>query len=763
MSIERLGQFWPEWIVIKKLGEGAFGQVYKATREDSGVTVSSAIKVISIPKSEAELNSMSTEGMTEEATREFFFEIVQDFIKEIELMESLKGTQNIVSVEDFKVFEKSGDFGWDIFIRMELLTSFTEYLKNKKFPEAEVIRLGIDILKALELCSKLNIVHRDIKPENIFVSTFGDFKLGDFGIARELGKTSGNLSSKGALNYMAPEVASGGRYDATVDIYSLGIVLYKLLNNNRIPFLDPYKEQLKYEDFTDAIEKRKNGEPLIAPIEASNAMSQVILKACAYNPRERYQSPTEFKYALEAINASEASTELKIAATSMLPFSSVSAKPEVAIESRMGETVNVRQAPAMLKVDEEAISASMLTDKEKTKTSPILVMVAMIFLLGIFSVGAFFIFVSSSQSESDSSSMLDAEPLSLEDMPANQLSPEDTPANQLSPEDMPANPDDYDSILVRDIESDDLEDSVVRIIITDVELEAHPNVVLTFALYDLNNEAVTAFQTNGFAVYENDIHSEILDVRVNGDKVMLSYISPASFGEAGNRGIRLDYSSAAGSLSAFSAYILEATDLPRVGANQGRDTPSVAVPEGGGFILPHSSTRALTDADLNGLSAHQLLIARNEIFARHGRQFFDDTIQNHFNAQSWYRPTLPLGVEPTLSQLEQSNVALIQAHEGRRSEPAGGSAPVGGGFILPHSSTRALSDADLNGLSAHQLMIARNEIFARHGRRFYDQSIQSHFDAQSWYQPRLPLGVEPTLSQLEQSNVALIQAHEARR
>jgi len=245
---------------------------------------------------------------------------------------------------------------------------------------------------------------------------------------------------------------------------------------------------------------------------------------------------------------------------------------------------------------------------------------------------------------------------------------------------------------------------------------------------------------------------------------MLSYISPASFGESGNRGIRLDYSSESGSINAFSAYILEAGELPRVDANQGgRAQPSGAVPEGGGFILPHSSSRALTDADLNGLSAHQLLIARNEIFARHGRQFFDETIQNHFNAQSWYRPTLPLGVEPTLSPLEQSNVALIQAHEGRRSEPAGGSAPVSGGFILPHSGTRALTDADLNGLSAHQLMIARNEIFARHGRRFSDQSIQNHFNAQSWYQPRLPLGVEPTLSQLEQSNVALIQAHEARR
>ena len=211
-----------------------------------------------------------------------------------------------------------------------------------------------------------------------------------------------------------------------------------------------------------------------------------------------------------------------------------------------------------------------------------------------------------------------------------------------------------------------------------------------------------------------------------------------------------------GTISSSEDFPIE--DLSRVDANySGEETASV----GGDFILPHSSTSALTDSDLNGLSAHQLMIARNEIFARHGRQFFDQSIQDHFDAQSWYQPTLSLGVEPTLMPLEQLNVALIQVHEEGRT--VGGSVSAGGDFILPHSSTSALTDVDLNGLSVHQLMIARNEIYARHGRRFFDASIQNHFDAQSWYQPQLPLGVEPTLTSLELSNVAFIQAHEARR
>ena len=69
-----------------------------------------------------------------------------------------------------------------------------------------------------------------MKPENIFVSRFGDFKLGDFGIAREQAHTMSNMSKKGTYSYMAPEIYKGEKYDSSIDIYSLGIVLYKLMN-----------------------------------------------------------------------------------------------------------------------------------------------------------------------------------------------------------------------------------------------------------------------------------------------------------------------------------------------------------------------------------------------------------------------------------------------------------------------------------------------------------------------------------------------------
>ncbi|MDR0220543.1 MAG: protein kinase [Lachnospiraceae bacterium] len=301
MSIERLEQVWPEWHTEALLGEGAFGKVYRAMREEHGVTTYAAIKVLSIPQSDAELSSLRSEGYSEGAMKTYFQGIIVDFANEIKLMQTMKGNSNVVSVEDFRVLEKADKVGWDIYIRMELLTSFNEYISDRKLDEAEVIKIGEDILGALELCAHRKVIHRDIKPENIFISQFGSYKLGDFGIARELEKTSGSMSQKGTYSYIAPEVAAGRHYDATVDTYSLGLILYRLLNNNRLPFLDANAQVVQYQDRKSAVDRRLNGEPLPAPADASHSMAQVVLKACAFNPADRYQSPTEFKNALETV------------------------------------------------------------------------------------------------------------------------------------------------------------------------------------------------------------------------------------------------------------------------------------------------------------------------------------------------------------------------------------------------------------------------------------------------------------------------------
>ena len=285
---------WPEWKIIEKIGEGSFGKVYKAQRTERGKSFYSAIKIINIPGSQSELNSVRSETGDDQAARQYFQNLVEECIQEISTMEYFRGNSYIVSVEDFKVMEYLDAIGWEISIRMEYLTSFMDCCAEKQLTENEVIQLGLDLSKALEYCRKLNIIHRDIKPENIFVSRFGDFKLGDFGIARELERTMSGFSKKGTYSYMAPEMYNGEKYDSGVDIYSLGIVLYKLMNHNRLPFMNLEKQFITYRDKENALTRRMSGEQMEPPAEAGRLFAQIILKACAFDPAKRYQTPEEF-------------------------------------------------------------------------------------------------------------------------------------------------------------------------------------------------------------------------------------------------------------------------------------------------------------------------------------------------------------------------------------------------------------------------------------------------------------------------------------
>ena len=101
---------------------------------------------------------------------------------------------------------------------------------------------------------------------------------------------------------MAPEIIQGKAYDQRVDIYSLGITLYKLMNCNRLPFL-PARQLFTYEDHAVALRMRLNGTPIPPAANASPELQQVLSKACAYEPSQRYRSAQEFARDLERVMA----------------------------------------------------------------------------------------------------------------------------------------------------------------------------------------------------------------------------------------------------------------------------------------------------------------------------------------------------------------------------------------------------------------------------------------------------------------------------
>lgn len=192
--------------------------------------------MIRIPKSNSEIREAMSEGMDEQSVTTYFEGVVKRYIKEIAVMSELKSHPNIVACEDYQVENHAGNIGWDILIRMELLTTLTNDQLKNPMNEETVKRLAIDICEALVFCQKKGLIHRDIKPANILVDQNDRFKLGDFGGARTLEQTIAGYSKQGTEYYMAPEVYLGRPYGATVDLYSLGLVLYRLMNGKRLPF-----------------------------------------------------------------------------------------------------------------------------------------------------------------------------------------------------------------------------------------------------------------------------------------------------------------------------------------------------------------------------------------------------------------------------------------------------------------------------------------------------------------------------------------------
>lgn len=323
MKKEPEEKVFTNWTVKELIGQGSFGKVYRIEREEFGTVYQAAMKKIVIPQSQEDIEDAISEGMDEQSVTSYFQGFVEEIVNEFRLMSQLKGHTNIVSYEDHMVVPHEDGIGWDILIRMELLKSLKNVTAEKNMTEAEVIRLGMDMCSALEICEKMNIIHRDIKPENIFVTTFGEYKLGDFGIARTAEKTMSNLSKKGTYTYMAPEVYKGEEYNATADIYSLGLVMYRFMNYNRAPFLPAYPQPISFSDREASLTKRISETPMPAPACGSKELKRIILKACAYRPAARYQSPAEMRSDLEKLlqngNAGDDSVSSPVYSTDALP------------------------------------------------------------------------------------------------------------------------------------------------------------------------------------------------------------------------------------------------------------------------------------------------------------------------------------------------------------------------------------------------------------------------------------------------------------
>ena len=290
---------FPGWEVVRKIGEGSFGGVYEIHRTlPDGRVEKAALKKLTVPKDNSEIRELYSQSFSRDSITAHYKDQMQGLVNEYTLTQELNGCRNVVACHEVQCVQHADGIGWDIYIRMELLKPLKQVL-SIDYHEATVLKLGLSLCSALLACQEHHIIHRDIKPENILVSDRGEFKLGDFGIAKVSEKTATGTMT-GTMGYMAPEVANRWHYGAQADIYSLGMVLYWMMNRRTLPFL-PFPPTIPTAaQRQEAANRRFAGESFPPPINGSRELKAIVMKACAFSTDKRYQTVQELRRDLYA-------------------------------------------------------------------------------------------------------------------------------------------------------------------------------------------------------------------------------------------------------------------------------------------------------------------------------------------------------------------------------------------------------------------------------------------------------------------------------
>lgn len=270
--------------VERELGRGPNGVVYLVTRRMDGKKL--ALKHIPVPASDAQTKALIFAGAvsSEADAQRYYSGLVKDLKAELLWLNGLKNASGLLKVRGYQVDQKIIGVGFDVYILSDYRQSLPVYLSGNPISKLQALNLAIDLCTALEQLRSGGLVHKDVKPNNVYLGDNHHFILGDLGLVKEAELEYSSMPDQLLSPYTAPEVVPGdAQLSGTMDIYSAGMILYEIYNGGLLPTM---------ENGT-----RTEGE-LPAPAYADMALSEIILRACAYNPEDRYQDPSEMKEAL---------------------------------------------------------------------------------------------------------------------------------------------------------------------------------------------------------------------------------------------------------------------------------------------------------------------------------------------------------------------------------------------------------------------------------------------------------------------------------
>ena len=240
------------------------------------------VKIISMPSNPEKLDAMLLAGAfdTKESAVSYFGELANAVAQESEILNQLSESDGFIGFDGCQVVPMEDGNGYDIYLLSPYRRTLQKQLKKEPITHLSAINLGLDICAALAASRRNGYLYVDLKPENIYIAPEGGFRIGDIGFLTLDELKYVPLPDRYRSAFTAPEAEDPyAPLNSTLDVYAMGLILYMVYNGGTLPAIT-------------------EGEPISAPEFADYEMSEIILKACAAAPEDRWQDPVEMGQAL---------------------------------------------------------------------------------------------------------------------------------------------------------------------------------------------------------------------------------------------------------------------------------------------------------------------------------------------------------------------------------------------------------------------------------------------------------------------------------
>ena len=314
------------------------------------------VKILSMPASQTQLDALLVTGAYRDpaAALDYFRQQADDAAAEAEFLQSMAALDGFQSYDGWQVSPmKKNRLGYHVYLVSKYGRTLEKNLRRTAITRLQAVNMALDLCGALSLCRRAGHLYVDLKPTNIFADESGHYRIGDLGFVSTKFLDYTSMPEKYLSAYCAPEAKDPmATLNLTMDTYALGMILYRIYNGGKLPQLpeDP-------------------AQPLDPPTYADEDMTQLILKAVARKPEDRYADPADLGQALVAYLQAHSPEDIPIAPPA--PQEPVPQAAEAQPQDAAAEAATAEEAPA----DEppaEAPSAEDAPEEPPVSTDAIL-------------------------------------------------------------------------------------------------------------------------------------------------------------------------------------------------------------------------------------------------------------------------------------------------------------------------------------------------------------------------------------------------------